>query len=68
MGGKLKTRNPLPHAQTFHPGPRRPVGDNPDSGLTEEAALIQKDKPVYAKLTTARDCGVRLQTGISGAE
>jgi hypothetical protein len=44
-----------------------PVGDNPESGLTEDAVLIQKDKPVYAVMTTARDCRV-LQTGISGAE
>jgi hypothetical protein len=68
MCGKLKTRSPLPHAQTFRPEPRRPVGDNPDRELTEDAALIQKDKSAYAVVTAARDCGVGLETGISGAE
>jgi hypothetical protein len=68
MRGKLKIRSPLPHAQTFHPEPRRPVGNNRGRGLTEDAALIQNEKPVKAVMTAARDCGVGLETGISGAE
>jgi hypothetical protein len=68
MRGKPKNRSPLLHVQTFPPEPRRPVGDNPDRGLTEDAALIQIDKPGYAAVATARDCGVGLQTGISGAQ
>ena len=67
MGGKLKIRSRLPHAQAFHPEPRRPVGDNPGSELTEDSVLIQKDNAVYAVVTTARDCEL-FQTGILGAE
>jgi hypothetical protein len=67
MPGKLKTQGPLSHAHGFHRDPSRPVGDNPESGVTEDAVLIEKDKPAYAFMSTARDCRV-LQTGISGAE